>query len=306
MNANYQKAMKMKKILITCAMICVVVLAAASISRPAKASIDSHNWVGALIHDSYDSFYGTSVTAFEQGSAVRLMVNVYSDYWYMGDYRQVNVSAVIVNFDWGMNYTSGDVSLSDPWEIPYGQSHVFSVTFGAPAPSVASNYVTHSYRVYVEHVNASDGEIIDTWVSGGSGFVVFSSNQADAFRARRELESYPYTSIPFLTAQARELLTQSTVASSLGRSNYEAGNFEGAKTHYENALGLLQQAYTNETERWGSFEDTLEGMLKGAEGLLMYQGYAWLIISIGFLLMGIGVIVYLGRRSGSPPQTNAS
>ncbi|MGD8566444.1 MAG: hypothetical protein PVF96_08860, partial [Candidatus Bathyarchaeota archaeon] len=278
----------------------VVILSVASLTTTVNASITGHNWVGALINGQYDPFYGTTIYAFEAGTTVTLVVNVYSNYWYMGDYRQVNVSAVIVNFDWGINYTFGEASLSDPAEIPYGESRVFSVTFAAPGVSVASNYVPHTYTIFVEHVNASNGVIMDTWTLSGSGFVVFSASQADAFRARREMDSYPTITIPFLTAHARELLTLASIERSLGSSYYGAGDFDNAKTHYETALSYMQQAYANETERWGSFEDTFEGLLKGAEGLLTFQGYSWLIIGIGFLLMGVGVIVYLVRKSGTP------
>ena len=290
----------MKKVATTCIVLYTIMLITTSIIPAAKASISSHNWIGALMRNSYDSFYGTYITAYEGGTTARLVVNVYSDYWYMGEYSQVNVSAVIVGFEWGENFSSTEASLLDPWEIPYGESHVFTLTFTVPSASVVSNFVTHSYTIYVEHVDGPNGTIVDTWTTYGSGFAVFSSNQADAFIAKRELESYPYMYIPFFTATARDLATQSSVAKSMGYNDYVAGNFGSAETHYENALLLLQKAYSNETERWGAFEDTFEGLLKGAENLLVYQGYTWLIIGIGFFLMGIGVVVYLVRKSGTP------
>ncbi len=278
--------------------VCTLGLLAASITST-NASISSHNWIGSLIRNTHDSFYGTTITGYEEGSTAQLVVNVYNDYWFMGGYRQVNISAVIVEFDWGQNFSSTEATTANTFPIPPLESHVFTLSFTVPSASDVSNLVTHSYRVIVEHVNSTGGDKKD-WTDGGYAFAVFSSNQADAYRAKREIEAYPTLYLPFLTAKARELLTRSSVAESMGSSEYRAGNFGSAKTYYEDASSLLQQAYSNETDRWGSFEYTFESLLKGAEMLLMYQGYAWLIIGIGFFLISIGVVVYLVRKSGTP------
>lgn len=265
-----------------------------------KGSINDYNWIGAILRNNYDYFYGTSVTAYEEGTVASLAVNVYNDYSMA---NQVNVSSVIVGFDWGTNYTSGECNIDNPCEIRLYESNIFSITFTVPSTSVASNLATHSYTIYVEHVNSTTGnkEIVDTWTQSGYRFAVFSPDQAAAYRFKKEVEAYPsYMYIPFFTAKARESITKSTVAESMGDNEYMAGNFDSAKSHYQNALDLMQQAWSNETEKWSTFEDAFAGLLRGGENLLMMQGYAWLFFGIGFLLIGIGALVYLVRRPATP------
>ena len=280
-------------------MLCTICLIAASIAPIANASISSFNWMGALASDTYDSFYNEYITGYEEGATATLIVNLYNNYW-LG--HQTNMSAVKVSFDWGQNYTSTEASMTTPFAMDYGDSHVFTITFTVPATTSVSNLVTHDYTIYAEHVNSTTGPkgLVSYWDDDGSGFAVLSADQADAYLAVEELDAYPSMTFPFFTAKARELLTESSIAESMGDREYEAGNFANAKTNYQNALALMQNAYSNETSKWGSIEDTLQGLLAGAQGMLVNQGYAWLLFGIALLLMGIGVIVYLVRKSGSP------
>ena len=289
----------MKRLTAICILVCTVSLIAVSTAPAANASIGSWTWIGTLMRNTYDSFYGDTVTGYEEGTTATLIVNVYNNL-FSGD--PINISAVKVSLDWGQNYTSAETSMATPFVLEYGNSHVFTVTFTVPSTSSVSNYVTHSYTVYAEHVNSTTGpkEIVDYWSQSGTRFAVFSADQADANLAMKELNAYPFMSLPFFTAEARELLTQSSIAESMGNTEYNSGNFANAKTNYQNALTLMQNAYANETERWGSIENTLEGLLSGTQSLVVNQGYAWLLFGIAFLLMGIGAIVYLVRKSGTP------
>ncbi len=277
----------------------ILCLIAASTASAVSASISSSHWIGALAPGTYDSFYDDVIIGYEEGATATLVVNVFNNYW---SGHQTNVSAVKVSFDWGRNYTSTEASMATPFAMDYGDSHVFTIAFTIPATTTASNLATHDYAIYVEHVNSTTGpkEIVDYWDDDGSGFAVLSADQADAYLAEDELDAFPSMSLPFFTARARELLVESSIAESMGDRAYEAGNFAGAKTSYENALALMRNAYSNETDRWGSIEDTLQGLLAGAQGMLVNQGYAWLLFGIALLLMGIGVIVYLVRKSGTP------
>src|SRR4030042_3763925 len=143
-----------------------------------------------MAHNSYDDFYGASVTGYEENTTAILVVNVYNAYHVV----QVNVSKVTVGFDWGVNYTS---SIADPYAIQPFESHVFTVTFTVPSVLMASNFVTHSYVIYVEHVNSTAGfkELVSAWTRSDDGFVVFSSDQADARNFRDQANAYPTTSI---------------------------------------------------------------------------------------------------------------
>lgn len=288
----------MKRTSRICILLCTICLIAASTAPIANASINSWTWTGALVRNYYDSFYGTTITGYEERTTATLVVNVYNNY---PGGNPVNISAVKVSFDWGQNYTSTEASIDTPFVLDYNTPHVFTIAFNVPNASVVSNLVTHSYTIYAEHVNSTTGpkELRNYWSQPGSGFAVFSPDQADAKTALQELSAYPSMTLPFFTAQARELLTESTIAKSMGDTQYAAGNFANAKTNYENALNLIQNAYSNETKRWGSFEDTFQGMMSGAQSMLVNQGYAWLLFGIAFLLMGIGAIVYLVRKSGT-------
>jgi hypothetical protein len=294
-----QAVEKMKRLTSIGIMLCSICLIAASIAPAVNASINDWNWIGALAPDTYDSFYHEYIMGYEEGTTATLIVNLYNNYW---PGHQTNMSAVKVSFDWGQNYTSTEASMTTPFAMDYGDSHVFTITFTVPATTSASNLVTHDYTIYAEHVNSTTGpkRIVDYWDDDGSGFAVLSADQADAYLALKELNAYPGMTLPFFTAKARELLAESSIAESMGNTEYGAGSFANAKTNYQNALTLMQNAYSNETTKWGSIEDTLQGLLAGAQGMLVNQGYAWLLFGIALLLMGIGVIVYLVRKSGTP------
>jgi hypothetical protein len=257
-----------------------------------------------MARNSYDDFYGTSITAYEENTTANLVVNVYNDYHGF----QVNVSKVTVGFDWGVNYTSSDCSITNPYAIQPYESHVFTVTFTVPSVLMASNFVTHSYVIYVEHVNSTTGfkELVNAWTRNDDGFAVFTSDQADARNFREQVNAYPTTSIngiPILTAKARELIVQSGVAETLAGNYYSQGDFTNAKKYYGDSLNDLQQAFSNDTDTMSSIENSLAGLLNSGGGLLMFQGYAWLLFAIGFLLMGIGVLVYLARKRPEPKTT---
>ncbi len=289
----------MKRLTTICILLCTVCLIAASTAPAANASIGSWTWIATLTRNTYDSFYGGTVTGYEEGTQATLVVNVYNNY---PGGHPINISAVKVSLDWGENYTSTETTMDTPFVLDYGDSHVFTITFTMPDTTSVSNYVTHGYTIYAEHVNSTTGprEIRAYWSQSGTGFAIFSADQAEAKTALEGLDAYPSMSLPFFTAGARELLTESLIAESMGDREYAAGNFANAKTNYQNALTLMQDAYANETKRWGSFENTLEGLLSGAQSMLVNQGYAWLLFGVAFLLMGIGAIVYLVRKSGTP------
>jgi hypothetical protein len=276
--------------------------------RTVNAAISNFNWIGAITRNNYDDFYGTSITAYAEGASAGLVVNVYNDYGYYG--TPINVSAVKVGFDWGVNYTSSGCSIDNPFSVSAHQSQVFTINFTVPSASIASNLIVHSYTVYVEHVNSTAGNkrIVDTWTQGGSGFVVFSADQADAYNYKKQVETYPsytssYYSIPIITAKGRELMLKSNVARSMGSDAYMRGDFSKAKQYYKDSLDSIQQAWSNETEKWSTFENSIADLLRGGGNLLTFQGYAWLLFGIGFLFISIGALVYLLRK-GTPPRTS--
>jgi len=294
----------MRKAASCCMVFGVLLMLCTVVVLPAKASVSNFNWIGAIMRNSYDDFYGASVTAYEENSTASLVVSVYNNYYsavYPYSAVQVNVSAVKVGFDWGSNYTSTECSIDEPVQIAPYQSHVFTITFRVPSTSAVSNFVTHSYTIYAEHVNSTSGakKTVGSWTESGSGFVIFSADQAVAYNSKMELEatypSYPYY-IPILTAKGRQLLAESSAERTAAGRYYTRGTFDSAKLHYQNALALVRQALSNETETWSSFEDLFAGLLRSGGNLLTMQGYAWLLFGIGFILMSIGSLVYLIRK----------
>jgi hypothetical protein len=291
----------MKRTSIVYVILCTLILFSAVSLPSANASIANYNWIGTMVRNSFDDFYGAPVTAYEENTTANLVVNVYNDFHGF----QINVSAVTVGFDWGVNYTSSQCNITNPYAIQPYESHVFTITFTVPSVLIASNFVTHSYTIYVEHVNSTTENkgIVSSWTRSDDSFAVFSSDQADAYNYKKQVEAYPSTSIngiPILTARARELIVQSNVAKTLASNYYLQGDFANAKRYYGDSLNDIQEAFSNDTDQLSSIENSLAGLLKGGGDLLTYQGYAWLFFGIGFLLMGIGVLVYLTRKRPQP------
>lgn len=298
----------MKLTLTICTILCAAILMSFVSMPGADAAIASYNWTGTITRNSYDAFYGTFITAYEEGTSANLVVNVYNDFF--RDF-QVNVSAVIVGFDWGTNYTSAQPTITNPTAIPARQSQIFMINLTVPSVLLASNLVVHSYTIYVEHVNSTTGDkgIVDTWQQSGNGFAVFSTDQADAYSLKKQVDAYASSSssaIPLLTAEARELMLKSSVAKSIASDAYNQGDFSNAKSFYNDSLNFIQQAFSNETQRWSTFENALVSLIQGGGNMLTFQGYAWLFFGIGFLLMGIGVLVYLVRKGPQPKTTAAT
>lgn len=294
----------MKKTMM-CIVLCAAVLVAVLNMPAGRASINNYNWISTAVRNQYDSFYGSYVTAYEENTSAFLVVSVSNDYFG----GQLNVSAVKVGFDWGVNYSSSECSIDNPFGLASSQSHVFTINFTVPSALFASNLVTHSYTIYVESVNSTIGpkRTVTSWTMNGNGFAVFSTDQADAYEYEQEVNAYPtsnFNGIPFLTANARQLLQESNVAKTLATSSYSRGDFSSAATYYKSSLDSIQQAWSNETSKWSTFEDAIVSILQGGGNLLTMQGYAWLIFAVGFLIMSFGVLIYLSRRRTlpSPPK----
>lgn len=292
----------MKITITVCFVLCAAVLVAALNTPVGRASINNYNWISTAVRNQYDPFYGSSITAYEENTSAFLVVSVSNDI-YIG---QLNVSAVKVGFDWGTNYSSSECSPNNPFGIASSQSHVFTINFTVPSALFASNLVTHFYTIYVESVNSttSPNRITNSWTANNDGFAVFSTDQAAANDYQQQVNAYPTSNlngIPFLTANARQLLQQSNVAKSLASTSYMRGDFSKAAVYYKNSLDSIQQAWANETSKWSTFEDAIASILQGGGNLLTMQGYAWLIFATGFLIMSFGVLIFLARRRTPVP-----
>jgi hypothetical protein len=293
---------KMGKTAVICVVLCAAVLVAMITVPLGRASINNYNWINTVARNQYDDFYGSLVTAYKENTSASMVVSVSND----ERHGQLNVSAVKVGFDWGTNYSSSQCSIDNPFAIASTQSHVFTITFTVPSVLFASNLVTHSFTIYVESVNSTTGpkRVVTSWTMEGDSFAVFSTDQAAAYKYEQEVNAYPTTSngIPFLTANARQLLIKSNVARTLASASYGRGDFSAAAAYYNSSLDYMQQAWSNETAKWSTFEDAVTSILQGGSNLLTMQGYALLIFAVGFLIMSFGVLIYLSRRRPLPPQ----
>jgi len=245
-----------------------------SIVSSANASISQPNWIAPLVKNENDSFYGATVTGYEAGSTAT---------------RE--------------SYNSTEASMTDPFPIKDDESHVFTVTFTAPVTTKASNMVTHTYEIYAEDVNATTGpkKLLNNnspWY--GTNFVIFSGSQANAKELKRELNKYSWYSGYFLTSKAKELYILANGAKSQGDDAYRRGDFSGASAYYQDALDNIENAWSNETGIISGFETALKNLIDSSHSVLNMVGLGYILFGTGFVLMGIGVLVYLVRKSGTP------
>lgn len=264
----------------------------------AHASITGHNWFGAVIKDQTDSFLGYVSAGYRAGSSARLVVNVNNHL----TNRQMNISAVKVWFDWGINYTSTEANITNVYVIPTGTSHLFTVTFTVPDTTIASNLVKHSYKIYVEDVNATSGSKKQLNSNGpldGSNFAVLSDAQATAIETNREIDKYSGYGM-FITAKGRELSLIASGTRNLGYNAYQRGDFSGAAANYQEALKLYQYAWSNETDSVSGFEQAFKDLMISGQGTLNMVGLGYITFGIGWVFIGIGVIIYAVRKPKAP------
>ncbi len=267
--------------------------------------IGTTNWIAPIIKNQNDAFFGYVNEGYQAGSNAQFYLNIRNPFASSTSIA-MNVSNVTVEFDWGMNYSDPNAiySRSSPWRISPDSSRVLLVTIPVESnTSIASNFVLHTYTIFVEYVNASGG--VDSYdTTSGSGFAVLSSTQAQDITLQNQLGEYSLYPT-FLTSQAKEQLLQAQIAKNLGDAAYKNGDFSGASSYYTNASTLIQSAYSDEYDKTLQFENAFLGVANGAVNMLNMMGIGYTLFGIGFFFMGIGVLVYLVRKSGqkqNPPQ----
>jgi len=297
----------MRKTLLLGLGLIMAALISTSTIGPAEAYVSSYTWI-APFYRGYDEFYGTNVVAYKTGSTAQLLVGVYNDWYY-----SITITAVKVWFDWNINYSSTEV----PYVMQPYDYHNFMINFKVPSTDVASNMMAHRYVIYVEFR-------YDTYKSYWSyypweSFAVYSVDQADVLDLYTKYQAYynAYPSYYFTSVEARLLAGQATVEAYAGRLYYMRGDFVGAKTQYQTALDLYDQAIAAERE-WGTTyqEAQLNVTLMNAEASLAQanaakeqaeaamieanaittQSYAWILFGVATILIGVAAIVYAIRK----------
>ncbi|UCD39664.1 MAG: tetratricopeptide repeat protein [Candidatus Bathyarchaeota archaeon] len=275
---------------------------------PVRADIERFTWLPPYMQKD------DGVVVFKDGSAVNLLVPVNND-WYSNG---MNVSKVVINFDWGQNKTLN--LLDDIEQIAWHETKLFTVSFTASATEAVSSDWAHEYMIYVEHVNATTGpvEIVDTWSRSWESFwpsyrfVVFPADQANAHDLSEEYEAYAsaYPTWGFGNTNASQLAGQASIKASLGDMYYSRGDYALAETQYETALELYTEALAAEMEWQTRVEEAeleialteaeanmavADAMLKQADAAVN-QSYAWILFGLGFVFIGIAAIVYAFRK----------
>jgi len=319
-----------KTLLVAFGLILAALLSTSAIS-PAQAHIEDWVWLPPYLIRGYDDmFYHEYIVGYEAGSTATLNVLVENDRL---PSIIMNVSAVKIGFDWYINYTSGEPSEVVPIQLAYGETHTFRISFTVPNTSVASNMWAHTYKVYVEWVNATGG-LIGSWVrnwdekpgSPDYKFVVYSADQSDTVESYYEYQSL-YSSYPpyyFDNVNAQLLATQAGTQATMGLLLYTRGDFAGAETKVQTALDLYDQALTIEGD-WGTTyqyaelnvtkmqaeallleasasQTQAQAALKEADAALIIanvtvmQSYAWLLFGVAAMLFGVAAVVYAIKK----------
>src|SRR3990170_8747879 len=122
--------MNMKKQLILVAFVVAIALTSTLVVIPARAGIDSRTWLGSIFDWGTDDYYGKAVYGYEEGSTATLWVKVKNDYTdSLSIPRKINISEVIVGFDWNTNYTN---TLTTRVTLGIDEIRYFTVTFTVP------------------------------------------------------------------------------------------------------------------------------------------------------------------------------
>jgi len=281
---------------------------------PAQAYIEKFTWLPPYMKKGYDSDYEAYVVIYKDGSNVNIIVPVENDGYPNG----LNVSKVIISFDWGQNKTL-DLSASIE-RIGWLETEIFTVSFTASATEAVSSDWAHEYTIYVEHVNATTGptKIVGTWSRPWDWwypdylFVVFPTDQADAYDLSQEYDSYAsaFPTWSFSNINASLLAGQASLEASLGEMYYTRGDYASAETQYQTAINSYNQALTAEKEWRTKVEEaeleialteaeanmaTANAMLRQADAAVN-QSYSWTLFGLGFVLMGVATIVYAYRK----------
>jgi hypothetical protein len=263
---------------------------------PAQAAIGEITWLQPYLQKDGQVVY-------EHNSTVSLLVPVENDVHSNG----LNVSRVIINFDWGQNKTL-DLSTNIA-QIGEDETEVFKVTFTASATEAVTSEWAHDYKIYVEHVNATSGptKIVGTWQRtraqlSAELFVVYPTDQADAWELKQMISriqtNRPFSNLDFNSTVAKLTVYKAENETSNGDALYQRGDFVGAKAHYNAALILYNVAYSAEETLGPKLDDLftreIEARISNYEASAsLASSFSTTSILLGFaiVLFGIGYVI---------------
>ena len=319
----------MRKNILLLSSLIFAALASTLVIAPCEATISTAKWLEPNFRGTDDFYGGPAVTAYSEGSIVKLAVVVTNS-----PYSWINVSWVRIWFDWGLTYNSTEATgVSTPIEINSTRSlFVFNIAFTAPSTTQVSNLIKHSYTITVSFSHSGGDE---TFTLSGSDFAIYSTAQAEAQALNQQVDAYP-TTWSFSSTEAEVLWEKARNEAGLGDTYYSVGAFSSARTSYQQALDLYEQAFAAEKAYQtatdtaiGNYYDALADNVsaeaaastKQADAAMMQaeaaqteadaavrqadaaltNAYGWMAFGIGWILIGVGVIVYGLRRPIKPP-----
>jgi len=269
---------------------------------PTQAAIGEIIWLQPYLQKDGQVVY-------EHDSTVSLLVPVENDVNSSG----LNVSRVIISFDWGQNKTL-DLSANIA-QIGEDETEVFKVTFTASATEVVTSEWAHDYTIYVEHVNATSGptKIVGTWQRtraqlSAELFVVYPTDQADAWELKQMISriqtNRPFSNLDFNSTVAKLTVYKAENETSTGDALYQRGDFVGAKAHYNAALILYNAAYSAEETLGPKLDDLftreIEARISNYEASAslassfsttsMLLGFAVVLFGIGYVIKQLGTL----------------
>lgn len=248
----------------------------------------------------HDEFYGTTIYAYKAGTEASIIVQVTNDgYWN----KEADVTVKLEIF--GENETSEETDV----KIDPGRTSIFTVEVDVPAN--ATNLFRQAYVIWVKfEVETEIKWERFPWSGVYDDFVVYTQDQAEARRLRTELGYWPavqpsgFGVFLMQSSETWELFEMASIEKKQADYEYAIGHFSSAKTHYGNSLNYTKEAIKTFVSKSSTYEDAMLSLFTAGSGLMNFYGIALLIGGIGFLLMGIGVMVYLVRRpTHSTPPT---
>ena len=293
--------MERKFLVLISALTLMLMLASAVPSAKAKIK-GTPKWIDP-VYSGYDSFYDEYVNASLVGTEATVLITIYNNYTDVIDDLTIEIE-----MDWG---ESEELELNN---IDLESKRYYTAEMKIPVPTDVNTRIPHRYIIRVEYdfeTHPSDNETYRyPDPDGGYFFAAISQDQKDAMDLAKEVQqlrdAYPPGYGFLVSSEARQLWANATLYIYLADESYDKGRFDDAKEQYGMALNLTKQAINKEIELTSNFETVFLGLLGSFKDLMAFQGWAYLLVAIGFLLMGIGVIVYLVRRSKptAPPATS--
>jgi len=290
----------MKKAMVFSLVVLAFGLVLAISVRPANAEIESASWLGSFYSWDKDPYYDAKVYGYAENSKATLLVEVKNHLT-----KLMNVSEIIVGFDWNLNYTT---TLASSVALKAGETRFFTATITLPDTTIASNLFLHCYTVYVKHVNATGG-LAGTMTRAYTGdeqrlFAVYSKDQAEA----REMSEIISGISPgrFNSTAASLLLVKARNGTSIAETLYEQGDFAGAKTHYSAAMNYMNQAFIIEQATTGGVQDAQLALIEAQTNYINGLSNMWVLIGVAAVLFALGYIIRglaaLRKPVALPPQ----